>query len=166
MKIITLFTAVSAVGQNKITPTDTLRISGKIKKELVLTLSALDTFKNTTIGNVTILDRKGEIKENSKNLKGILLKDLFEKIEFEAESKKSLNGFYLIFSATDGFNLVLSWNELFHAKSFTNFYLITEKNGKKINELDDRLMIMEVSDAKTGHKRIEGLGTIIVEQVN
>lgn len=94
------------------------------------------------------------------------MKDLVEKIGFDAESKKALNAFYLVFSATDGFRLVLSWNELFHTRSCTEYYLITEKNGKKVSELDDRLMIMEVTEGKTGHNCIEGLGEISVEQVN
>lgn len=64
--LVTLFTAVSAAAQHKITPTDTLRISGKVKKEWVLTLSALDSFKNTSVGDVTIPGRNGEVKEISK----------------------------------------------------------------------------------------------------
>ena len=170
MKIIILvlatFSTLTVSAQNKITPTDTLRISGKIKKELIFTLPALAGLKQTTIGDVVMLSHNGELRGTRKGLKGILLKDLLENIAFQEENRKALNRIYFIFSASDGFKLVFSRNEIFHAEGCNNFFLVTEENGKRITEIPDRISIISVDDSKNGHKQIEGVEKIMVEQAN
>ncbi len=132
----------------------------------MITLAALDTFKTITVTGVNMLNGKGDGKEIAKSLKGILLKDLFSGIQFNTQNKKDLNRFYLVFSATDGFKLVFSWNEIFHAKPCTSIFLLTEKDGKKIEELDDRILLIEVDDNHNGHERIKALQKITVDQAD
>jgi len=161
---IIIFSAFAVNAQNTVIPTDHLKVEGKVKNEMLFSLSDLDTFKKTTLGDVAIISGTGQVEQNSKEVKGILLKDLFQKIEFQAENHKALNKFYVVFSASDGFKLVLSRNEIFHTNACNNFYLITDMDGKKINELDQRILIMEIADSKTGHKRIEGLEKIVIKE--
>ena len=90
-----LFLAIfSLTAQRKIEPTDTLKIIGKIKKELTFTLQVLDTFTKINIQNIVIQNHKGEIKDTITGLKGFLLKDILIKLEFQVQKPNELNGFY------------------------------------------------------------------------
>lgn len=70
MKVMVISLAIlatlSANAQQTITPTDTLKIYGKIKKELFITVSALDTFSKSMIKDQIIYNHKGEIKDTLK----------------------------------------------------------------------------------------------------
>ena len=163
--LFTVLMTGTVFAQIKLTPTESFMISGKVNKEKTITIAALDTFKIISIDDVAMQGAKGEVKEKVKNLKGVLLKDLFQGVQFKTENKKDLNRFFLILSATDGFKLVLSWNEVFHAKSCTNIFILTEKDGKKGKELVDRILVIAVDDAKNGHERVKALQQITVEKV-
>jgi hypothetical protein len=133
---IALVTVVKATAQDKSVTSESLTISGKIKKEMTYTFSNLDTFTVTPIGNMQFLNGK-EIKYKAENVKGILLKDLLGKVEFLPENHKAINKFYLVFEAPDGFKVVFSYNEIFHPQGSANLYLVTDYDGKDIKNIDE-----------------------------
>lgn len=155
---------LSSNGQASIQPSNSVFITGKVKKEVTIRIADLDTFKNVTLENVAIIDGKGAVEETIKTLKGIPLKEFFKNIEFQVSNHKALNGYYLVFTATDNFKLTLSWNELFHSVNCTNYYIVVQEDGKKLSQLPERILVMEINDSKKGHKRIEGLKQIRVAE--
>ena len=164
--LIAILSALSVVGQRKISPTDTLKILGKIKNEKTFTLIDLDTFPQKNIADVVITDQQWEIKRTIKNLKGILLKNVLEKIELQVENHKVLNECYFIFVASDGYKVVFSWNEIFNTDTGNNLFIITEMGGKKIKEMDERILFISTKDLITGRRYIKGLQKIIVQRVD
>lgn len=164
--VFTVFATATVFAQIKPATTERFVISGNVSQEKTITLSGLDTFKTISLDDVVMLDGKGQVKEKIKDLKGVLLKGLFQGIEFKTENKKQLNRFCLVLSATDGFKLVLSWNEIFHAKSCTNIFILTEKDGKKGKEVADGMLVIAVDDSKNGHERMKALQKITVEEAN
>jgi hypothetical protein len=161
--LIALLMVIKGIAQDKPVTSDTLKVSGKIKKEMTYTLSDLDTFKKTNLGDMKFLDSK-EMKYDAGNVKGILLKDLFSKIEFQPENHKAINKFYLVFEAPDGFKVVFSYNEIFHPQGSANLYLVTDYDGKNLENMDERILIISCNDLKTGHKFIKGVDKIIVKE--
>jgi hypothetical protein len=163
LALIVLVSVLKATAQDKPVTSESLTISGKIKKEMTHLLSNLDTFKKADIGNMDFLDAK-EMKYKAMDIKGILLKDLLGKIEFQPETHKAINKFYLVFEAPDGFKVVFSYNEIFHPQGSANLYLVTDYDGKDIKNMDERILIISCNDLKTGHKFIKGLDKIIVKE--
>jgi len=41
-------------------------------------------------------------------------------------------------------------------------YLITEKNGKTITDMDDSILVVSTKDFKTGRRNVKGLASIAV----
>ncbi len=162
---IVLISVLKASAQDKSVTSESLTISGKIKTEMTYTLSALDTFKKVTLGDMKFSDAK-EVKYDARNVKGIMLKDLLIKIEFLPETHKAINKFYLVFEAPDGFKVVFSYNEIFHPQGSANLYLVTDYDGKDIRDMDERILIISCNDLKTGHKFIKGLDKIIVKEAD
>jgi len=151
--------------QTKITPTNQFTISGKIKTELKFTLADINSYPIVAIKNVTLTNHLGEVKGDIQNIKGIALKPLLEKIEFAADKPKELSEFYLTFVASDGYKVVYSWNEIFNSQTGDNLFIITEKDDKKLNDLDDRILTITTTDFKTGRRYVKALAKIIVSRV-
>ena len=164
--IVLLLSSVALHGQVKVNPTEAFTVSGKIKKEVNFTINDLQAYESEKIPDVVISNHLGEAKGTSKNLKGILLKDILAKVEFNTESPKVLSEFYLTCIASDGYKVVFSWNEIFNTATGDNLYLITAKDGKELKDMDDRILIISTTDFKTGRRNVKGLAKIIVDRVD
>ena len=64
--------------QRIVKPSETLKIEGKIKAEKTFSITELDTFAKLAIADQTLYNHKGEVKSTVKNMKGVLLKTIFE----------------------------------------------------------------------------------------
>lgn len=150
----------------KIKPTNEIIISGDISQEIVLTLHDLEQYQQQKLNDVVITNHLGEKKGIAKQLSGIPIKDLFEKVAFNAENPKVLSEFYLTFIASDGYKVVFSWNEIFNTETGNNIYLISQKEGKVLTDMEERILVITLSDFKTGRRNIKGLSKIIVKRVS
>ena len=152
--------------QEIVRPTDSLLISGKIKKEWLFTQRDLDTFHTVPVGDVQITNHLGVQKGIAKNMKGIPVKALLDRALMDAANPKLLSEFYFTFIASDNYKTVFSWNEIFNTETGNHLFIITEKDGKKIKDTDDRILFMATADFRTGRRYIKGLNRIIVSRVN
>lgn len=162
---LSLFTSFSVIGQRKITPTDSFKIQGKIKVEKSFTITELDSFPKQVLKDQILYNHKGEIKDTVKNCKGVLLKTILAKIEYLNEKPKELNEFYFVCVASDGYKVVFSWNEIYNTETGNNLFIITELDGKKLKDMDQRIILSATSDLKTGRRHIKGLERIEVKRI-
>lgn len=169
INFVVLFIGLLIVGgvsaQRKIEVTDSFKIQGKIKSEKVITLQQLDSFPKQVLKDQIIYNHKGEIKDTIKNTKGILLKTVLAKIEFVYEKPKELNEFYFVLTASDGYKVVFSWNEIYNTPIGDNLFFITELEGKKLAAITQRIVVTSMSDLKTGRRYIKGLEKIEVKRI-
>lgn len=166
LMMLFLFCSFIAKAQNTIPATDTLKIVGKIKLPLTYTINTLDTFSKTSFADITIVSPDGKNFGTIRNLKGVLLKDIFKNIEIPVSKPKYLNEYYFVFIASDGYKVVFSWNEIFNNESGDHFYIITEMEGKKLKEIDSRISMISTKDFVTGRRYIQGLQKIIVNRID
>lgn len=154
------------VAQRMVLPTDSFNIQGKIAKEVVFTMAELDTFSKVMIKDQIIYNQKGEPKDTVKNLKGILLKDLLISVEYLYDKPRQLNEFYFVFTASDGYRVVFSWNEIYNTEAGNQFYIVTEMGGKTLKEMEERILFISTADLKAGRRYIKGLKSIEVKQLD
>lgn len=167
-KILTtlfLFSSFLASAQKEIKPTEDFVITGQVKQEQRFTLVDLEKMPTKNIDDVVITNHLGEKKGTAKNMKAFLLKDILSKIEFKTENPKTLSEFYFTFIASDNYKVVYSWNEIFNTATGDNIYLITEKEGKKLSEMSERILVITTTDFKTGRRNIKGLNKIVIGRV-
>ena len=165
--IISLFALTNVVcAQRIIPPSDELKIEGMVKTVLKFTLKDLEQFTTQPIKDLEIVNHNGEFKGVAKQLRGFPLKNLLDKIEFAVEKPKELNEYYLCLVATDGYKVVFSWNEIFNTEIGDQIFIITEKEGKKLAETDERILAVSASDLKIGRRYIKGLSTIKVNKTD
>jgi len=134
--VITVF---SASAQKEIIPTtENFTIEGKVKKDLTVSLADLSAYKSYSFDSIVITNHLGERRSSLKNVKGILLKDILEKIEIDSESPKVLSEYYIVCIASDNYKVVFSWNEIFNSNTGNSVYILTGHDGKPASALDNR----------------------------
>lgn len=146
-------------------PTSDFIIGGMVKTPFTFSLKNVLDFSTVAIDSVIIYNHLHERKRAIKNIKGILLKDILDKVEFDAPGPKVLSEFYFVCIASDNYKVVFSWNELFNTEVGKRVIIITGENGKNGMELDDRIALLSPADDATGRRFVKGLKKIIVERV-
>lgn len=163
--ILLLFISNAINAQRTITPSETLKVEGKVKNGKTFSIADLDAFSKVAIPDQTLHNQKGEVKNSVKNMKGVLLKTVLENIDFNYEKPKELNEFYFVFVSTDGYKVVFSWNEIYNTEAGNNFYIVTEMDGKPITEMDQRILFIAATDLKPGRRYIKALEKIEVRRL-
>jgi hypothetical protein len=168
-KIITLFLLVFiqelGFSQKTIESTNQFTISGLVDKPVTISYSNLEKEKTVTIGDFKIINHLGEFKKEYKNVKGVLLLELMKNISITSPSPKVLSEFYFILKATDGYSVVVSWNELFNTEIGNSFFLVVEADNKSQKDASEKILLISTKDFKTGRRHIKGLQSIEVKRI-
>jgi len=164
--LVLAFTVFSASAQKENIPTtENFSIEGKVKKSLSLSLADLSSYKSYSIDSIVITNHLGERKSSLKKVKAVLLKDILDKVEIDAEAPKVLSEYYLVCIASDNYKVVFSWNEIFNNDTGKSVYIITAQDGKPATGLDNRIALVSPKDQMTGRRYVKGLQKIVVERV-
>lgn len=163
-----LFVLISLTlfGQKPELITNEFDVTGQVKKELKFTLADFEKFPSKPMADVVITNHLGEPRRIAKQLSGILIKDLLKDMELNEENPKRFSEFYFTFIASDNYKVVYSWNEIFNSPTGDNLFLITARDGKKLKDMDERILILTPTDFKTGRRHIKGLSKIVVSRVD
>ena len=160
---VTVFSA-SAQKEN-IPTTENFSIEGKVKKSLTVSLADLSSYKSYGIDSIVITNHLGERRSSLKKVKAVLLKDILDKVEIDAENHKVLSEYYLVCIASDNYKVVFSWNEIFNSDVGKSVYIITGQDGNWAYVLDNRIALVSSKDQMTGRRYVKGLQKIIIERV-
>lgn len=158
--------AGSAFSQKKNEPTKSFLITGEVKEEKKIKVEEFPNFRESALGDVVITNHLDEVKSQQKKLKGILLRDVLEKVEIKSESPKVLSEYYIVCKATDGYTIVYSWNEVFNNPAGESIYLVTSKEGVAAADLEESILMITPRDYKTGRRYLKGLTKIEIKRAN
>ncbi len=166
LALICLFCLTSlAIAQPTLTPTTSIRVFGEIESETTLTLESLRQMKQEAVVDQLIYNHKGEVKDTLNNMNGVLLKEALSQVNFKYEKPKELNEFYFVFTASDEYRVVFSWNEIYNTEAGNFLYFITEMKGKKMQDLDQRMAFLSARDIKSGRRYIKCLQSIEIRRL-
>ena len=105
-------------------------------------------------------------KSSIKNIKGVLLKDILAKVEIDSSAPKTLSEYYLVFTATDNYKVVYSWNEIFNSPTGNQVLVLTSYDTNPAKAEKGNIAIITPSDFATGRRFVKGLSKISILQVN
>lgn len=160
LQLLLLFSTQFLFGQNAF-HSDTLFVTGKVKTEWTFPIAKIREYKSELIGDVNT-SCSSKKREDSKGVKGVLVKTLLDTVGFDYENRKMLNEFYFKFEAADGYTVVYSFNEIYNTETGNHLYIVTEMNGKEMGEIENRILLLTMNDLKTGNRNIKGLKRIVV----
>jgi hypothetical protein len=162
--LLLLLPACILYAQHPLSPTDSFRITGKVKAERTITLQELQRYKTVELHDInTSCSPKKE--ERIKKVKAVLLKHILDSVAFQYEKRSMLNQFYFMFVASDGYKLLYSYNEIYNTETGNNLYVVTEMDGKPVEEMENRMLILTTTDIRGGTRNMKGLKEIVVGRV-
>ena len=162
--LATCLFVVKMSAQKPVEATNEFTIEGLVAKNLVITLDSLKNHPTTKIDSFVITNHLGERKSVMRNLAVVPIRTFLNQAKINVESLKQLNEIYFVFEAVDGYKVVFSWNELFNNRVGQEVYVIVEKNGKSLNNQEDRISIFSQSDQMTGRRYVKNLRKIVVKR--
>lgn len=165
--VIFLLILVSNIGfsQKTVEATNQFTVSGLVDKPITIAYSDLEKEKIVDIGDFKITNHLGEFKKEYKNVKGVLLLDLLKNLNLTSKSPKLLSEFYFVLRATDGYSVVISWNELFNTEIGNSFFIVVEADNKSQKDATEKILLISTKDFKTGRRHIKGLQSIEVKRI-
>lgn len=155
-----------AFAQRDVKPTSSFIITGQVKHSLTIDLSTLSKYPEVTIGDMQLKNQRGEDKPAEKGMKGILFKTFLDSAGFDVNKPKELNGIYIVLTASDGYKNVYSWNELFNDTLGDHVFIVTEKEGKRMEQVDGSILIICTADINTGRRHLKGLKEVKVKMAD
>ncbi|GAB3907687.1 hypothetical protein GCM10028826_12940 [Mucilaginibacter boryungensis] len=154
--------SATTFAQEKVKQTYQFSITGKVKKESVITMDSLKQYPIKNLGDIKVTDHLGNFKHQDEQLKGILLKDILSHTTYAVASPKLLSTVYFVCSGSDGYRVVYSWNELYNTSVGDNVFIIMEKNGVKIDKMPESIQMTSYTDYKTGRRYLHNLNKIVI----
>ncbi len=162
-----LILPITLLAQKKIEPSNSITVVGAVKQELKLSIEDLKKYPTQKAGKgkLNIYSHDGTLRSTLKSLEGIPIRTLLEKVEFAADSPKDLSQFYLVFEATDSYQVVYSWNEIFNTSVGDKVYVLTKADGMALEAMEQRIATVSMSDARTGRRYLKGFTKITVKRL-
>ena len=157
---------IASAQHEKIPTTENFSIEGKVKKVMTVSLADLATYRSYSIDSIVITNHLGERKSSLKKVKAVLLKEILEKSEIDAENHKVLSEYYIVCIASDNYKVVFSWNEIFNSPTGKSVYIITSQDGKAASTADNRIALVSSKDQMTGRRYVKGLQKIVIQRIN
>lgn len=116
-----------------------LKVQGDIKEPYSLNKEQFNALAQTTIKDVNVVCASGEEKQKPKDLKGVLLMQLIQKAKIDVQNRKKLNQIVILASATDGYAVTFSYNEIFNTEIGNNVLVVYENNSFSLYSKKDFL---------------------------
>jgi hypothetical protein len=164
--IVFVLTGSVLYAQEKVPATEQLTIEGKVEKPLVFSLKDAKNYTIVSVDSLVIYNHLRERKRVVKDIKGVLLKDILQKVTIDEKNAKLLSEFYFTCIAADGYKVVFSWNEIFNTEVGNHIMIATEADGVKGELMPDRLQLLSAADIATGRRFMKGISKIIVDRVH
>lgn len=153
------------IGQNELIPTEKIKIHGEVIQNVQVNTSTIQTMEKKEIGDITITNHKGEIRQTLKDLEGVQLKTILQQVTLQEENPKYFSEFYFTCTSSDGYSVVFSWNEFFNHQSGEHIYIITSVGGKNAIDHEHSLMLISTDDIQTGRRFLKCLSEIMVSRI-
>ena len=163
--LLFVFSITFGFAQKSVESTNQFTISGLVDKPKTINFTDLQKQKSIEIGDFKITNHAGEFRKEYKNVKGVPLLSLFKDVNITAESPKVLSEYYLVIKASDGYSVVLSWNELFNTEIGNSFFVVLEADGKSQAESTEQILFIATKDFKTGRRHVKGLQSIEIKKI-
>lgn len=146
--------------------TESFSISGLVEGNPSFSKESLLEIEQQDLGTVQLRKGNGEVYLELNETKGVLLKDVLESIPVKGQTNKNYSSYYVNCKAVDGFQSLYSWNELFNSPMGDSVYLITEADGKSLDQMSQSIMMISLQDQITGKRNLRNLTMIEVNRVH
>ena len=148
-----LLAGATAGGQERTSLVSTqLRVVGEVQHELTL-----------TVDDLRALAMRRALASGG-GYTGIRLIDVLEEAEIRRDARLALRRTYVVASATDGFQVVFSWAELFNTAVGGGVLVAFERDNAPLRDGEGRIALVSLADERPGTRHVKWLSRIDVRR--
>ncbi len=129
--------------------TTTLSVSGNVAQPLTLTI---DDLRRYPAHRVEYSPRGGMSEstaaERSRHYTGCLLRDVLNAAKPTEGKPRDLRKSYVLASASDGYEVVFSWAELYVSPLGDSVFVVYERDGAPLTDDEGRIALVATSDLR------------------
>ena len=96
---------------------------------------------------------------------GLRLIDLLEEADIRRDSPRALRRTYIVATATDGYQAVFSWGELYNSPVGAKVLVAMDRDGAPLRDGEGRFALVSLADEKFGPRHVKWLDRIEVRRV-
>lgn len=136
-------------------------VSGAVKTPLTLQVDDLKAFPAEQIGSVTVT-RRVDDKEVASTVRGVKLTAVLDRAAFSGTGQNDWKHTVVLASATDGYQVVFSWPELFNSEVGAGTLVVFERDGQPLADREGRIALVSARDLRTGPRSVRWLNRLDV----
>lgn len=145
--------------------TTQVNVSGAVEHSLKLTVDELRKFPPQQIGEVPLVCQSGTDMGKLENFKGVLLRDIISKAVVKAPGHNDVKKMVVIASASDGYKVVFSLNEITNSPIGEGVIVFFEKDGQALSDDEGRIAMVSSKDTRTGPRHVKWLESIEIRKI-
>lgn len=130
-----------------------MEIAGDVQRKLSLSVEDLRS----------LAQRRGQAAAGGYG--GIRLTDLLEEADIRRDERQALRRTYVVARASDGYQAVFSWGELFNTPVGRDVLVAYERGGSPLQDGEGRIALVSLADEKIGPRHVKWLNRIDVRRV-
>jgi DMSO/TMAO reductase YedYZ molybdopterin-dependent catalytic subunit len=130
-----------------------LEVGGEVRKTLSLSVEDLRA----------LAQRRGQSAAGGYG--GIRLIDLLEEVDIRQDERHALRRTYVVAIASDGYQAVFSWGELFNTTVGPAVLVAFERDALPLREGEGRIALVSAADNRIGVRHVKWLTRIDVRRV-
>jgi DMSO/TMAO reductase YedYZ molybdopterin-dependent catalytic subunit len=133
--------------------TTRIEVTGEVRRPLSLSVEEL---RALALG-------RGEAAAGG--YRGIRLADLLEEADVKRDAAHALRRTYVVARASDGYQAVFSWGELFNTPIGREVLVVFERGGAPLQDGEGKIALVSLADEKIGPRHVKWLSRIDVRRV-
>ena len=133
-----------------------LVVAGAVKTGLTLKVDDLKSFPAAQIDSVTVTRRVGD-KEVSSTVRGVRLAAVLERAALAATDPNEWKHTIVLATATDGYQVVFSWPELFNTEGGAAVLVVFERDGQPLADREGQIALVSARDTRAGPRSVRSL---------
>ena len=128
-------------------------------------MEELCKMESEVLEDLFVVCGSGDPRGSIGSCRGVLLEDLIRKADVIKEEHDDTKKMFLVASASDGYKVVFSWQEIFNSPVGGGVLILFEKDGKPLDRERKRVDLISAQDMFMGSRYVKGLTNIEVAMV-
>ncbi|WP_025917433.1 molybdopterin-dependent oxidoreductase [Herminiimonas sp. CN] len=145
--------------------TESVSVSGAVENTLKLRVDDLRKFPPQQVGEVPLVCQTGADVGKLGNFNGVRLRDILEQAVIVSRDHNDVKKMVIVASASDGYQVVFSWSEVFNSPVGDGVLVFFEKDGKPLAEDEGRIAMISTKDLRSGPRHVKWLQAIEVRKI-
>ncbi len=168
LALCALTVATATFAQTPPSGSTRLLVLGNVESSLTLTvgdLQRLPVQRVEDVRQIRTAGAPGKDGEQNRRYAGVLLRDVLNSAKLIEKERHDLRRSIVVATATDGYQAVFSWAELFLSPMGDGALVIFERDGAPLPASEGPLALVSLRDTQPGPRHVKWLAKLEVRRV-